>query len=227
MIVIFGGTTEGREIADALASSGEQVLVSVTSEYAKALLPADIPCHVGRLDKKQMMTFLNRQKPDRVIDATHPFAILARENIHACCEMLCLPLDRIERPIQTASWHDAVEWVEDSRAAAAALAKTSGPILLTTGSKTIGEYASVPVERLWVRILPTHAALDLCLNAGLPARHIIAMQGPFTDALNAATYDMLGVSVMVTKDSGAAGGVDEKIIPALARGIHVIVIRRP
>ena len=53
------------------------------------------------------------------------------------------------------------------------------------------------------------------------------MQGPFTDALNAATYDMLGVSVMVTKDSGAAGGVDEKIVPALARGIHVIVIRRP
>ena len=76
-------------------------------------------------------------------------------------------------------------------------------------------------------ILPTRAALDLCLNAGLPASHIIAMQDPFTVALNAATYDMLGVSVMVTKNSGAAGGVDKKIKPALARGIHVIVIRRP
>ena len=32
---------------------------------------------------------------------------------------------------------------------------------------------------------------------------------------------------MVTKDSGEAGGVSEKVLPALSRGIHVIAIRRP
>lgn len=227
MIVIFGGTTEGREIAAARLAAGEDVLVSVTSEYARALLPAEMPCQVGRLDRADMQAFLARLRPDCVIDATHPFASLARENIRACCEALALPLQRVERPAQAATWQDAVEWVEDTPAAVAALQRTTGPVLLTTGSKTIAAYAPIPRERLWARILPTHAALDLCMDAGLPASHIIAMQGPFSEALNAALYDMLGVTVMVTKDSGTAGGVDEKIRPALARGIHVIVIRRP
>ena len=57
--------------------------------------------------------------------------------------------------------------------------------------------------------------------------HVIAMQGPFTAALNAALYDMLDIRAMVSKDSGAAGGVPEKVLPALERGIHVIMIARP
>ncbi|MBQ6255222.1 MAG: precorrin-6A/cobalt-precorrin-6A reductase, partial [Clostridia bacterium] len=40
-------------------------------------------------------------------------------------------------------------------------------------------------------------------------------------------YDQLNIAVMVTKDSGANGGVDEKVLPALARQIQVIMIDRP
>ena len=53
------------------------------------------------------------------------------------------------------------------------------------------------------------------------------MQGPFSQDLNGALYDQFGIQVMVTKDSGAAGGLEEKILPALAREIDVIVIDRP
>ena len=228
MTIIFGGTTEGRELAIAAHARGEDILVSVTSEYARSLLPADIPCRVGVLDEPAMLTFLATQHPDQVIDATHPFAIQATRTIRACCEQLNLPLTRIERPTETATWRDAVEWVPDTAAAIAALSRTSGSVLLTTGSKTLLDYAAaLPPEHLWARVLPTHAALDICLDAGLPQNHILAMQGPFSAALNAALYDQLNIAVMVTKDSGAAGGVDEKILPALARGIHVIVIARP
>lgn len=227
MIILFGGTTEGRKLAAALASQGEELLACVTSAYARSLLPASVPCRVGVLDREAMQAFLAARRPDRVIDATHPYAAQARANIRACCETLGLPLERVERPIQDDSWHDAVEWVDDPAAAAEALRQTEGPVLLTTGSKNVAAYACVAPERLWVRVLPTVAALDLCAAAGIPASHIIAMQGPFSDAFNAALYDLLGVRVMVTKDSGAAGGVDEKVRPALARGIHVIVIRRP
>ena len=61
---------------------------------------------------------------------------------------------------------------------------------------------------------------------GTPS-HIIAMQGPFSQAFNAALYDQLDIKVMVSKDSGAQGGVAEKVIPALERDIHVILIDRP
>ncbi len=61
----------------------------------------------------------------------------------------------------------------------------------------------------------------------MPPGHVIAMQGPFSRELNGALYDMLDIRVMVSKDSGAAGGVPEKVIPALERDLHVVMIERP
>ena len=115
-----------------------------------------------------------------------------------------------------------------SEAAADALKHTEGPVLLTTGSHTLNLYTrAADPARIWARVLPTREALELCAAAGLPPSHIIAMQGPFSKALNAALYDQLGIRVMITKDSGRAGGVEEKVIPALEREIHVIMIDRP
>ena len=56
-IVIFGGTVEGRKLAVRLRESGENVTVCVTSEYARALLPKDLPCRVGALDFNEMTAF--------------------------------------------------------------------------------------------------------------------------------------------------------------------------
>ena len=228
MTIIFGGTTEGREAAAALRDAGEDVLVCVMSSYARSLLPGTMLCHVGALDASQMKALLLERQPSRVVDATHPYAVQVTQQLHAVCEELGIRYERIERPVSDGGWRDAVEWAEDAEEAAEALWRTDGPILLTTGSKTLPAYAArIPAERLWVRVLPTMAALEICSAAGIPASHIIAMQGPFTEPLNAALYDMLGIRTVVTKDSGHAGGADEKILPALARGIHVIVIRRP
>ena len=76
-------------------------------------------------------------------------------------------------------------------------------------------------------VLLTTASLAACESAGIPHSHIIAMQGPFSTQLNDALYAQLKIAVMVTKDSGEAGGVSGKVLPALSRGIHVIAIRRP
>ena len=52
--------------------------------------------------------------------------------------------------------------------AAALAALCAGNILLTTGSHTLSIYAKViEPERLFVRVLPTHQALDLCAAAGM------------------------------------------------------------
>ena len=126
------------------------------------------------------------------------------------------------------SWRRDVQHVSEPEAAALALQATEGPVLLTTGSHALLPYArAVDPARLFARVLPTKEALDLCAAAGIPASHIIAMQGPFTRAFNAALYDQLDIRVMVTKDSGQTGGVEEKVIPALEREIHVIMIDRP
>ena len=226
--VIFGGTAEGREAAARMRESGERFVVCVTSEYAKSLLPEGTPCHVGALDERAMLAFLKEMSPARVIDATHPYAARATKNIRACCEALRLPYERIERPVSEGAWRQDVEHVKDSESAARALLRTGGNILRTTGSRTLSVYTSlVDPARLWARVLATGEALALCEAAGIPPAHIIAMQGPFSAAFNAALYDMLDIRAMVSKDSGEKGGVAEKVIPALERDIHVILIDRP
>ncbi|MBQ9197822.1 MAG: precorrin-6A reductase [Clostridia bacterium] len=223
-VLIFGGTTEGRELAKKYPRS----LVCVTSDYARALLPGDTDCRVGVLDGPAMESLMRRMKPDTVIDATHPYAARATETIRGCCEKLRIPYQRVARPVSPGAWRQYAHAVADTAEAVEALKRTEGNILLTTGSHTAAEYAAaLDTSRLWVRVLPTAEALSLCLEAGIPASHIIAMQGPFSEALNAALYDQFSIRVLVTKDSGQPGGVAEKVIPALKREMEVILIKRP
>ena len=227
-IVIFGGTMEGRQKAEQLHAQGCDVIVSVTGEYARSLLPADIRCHMGVLNRQNMQAWLAGIRPRQVIDATHPYAVCATENIRECCAALNIPYERVERPPQAASWRQDVQHVADTDAAARALQRSEGPVLLTTGSHTLNLYTRlVDPSRIWARVLPTVESLNLCAAAGIPASHIVAMQGPFSRPLNAALYDQLGIRVVVTKDSGSPGGVEEKVIPALEREIYVIMIDRP
>ena len=227
-ILIFGGTSEGRREALRLKAQGKTVSVCVTTAYARRLLPGDMDCRVGALDRAGMLHLMNELRPELAIDATHPFAVKATETIRACCEETGTKYLRIEREPGAHLWRDDVEHVCDSASAARALAQTQGNALLTTGSHTLPDYtAQVAPSRLWARVLPTMDALTRCEKAGIEPSHIIAMQGPFSAELNAALYDQLHISAMVSKDSGPAGGVDEKVLPALARGIHVIMIDRP
>ena len=106
---------------------------------------------------------------------------------------------------------------------------TEGNILLTTGSKELSLYTDIRefATRVYARVLPTHAALDACAAAGVPARNIIAMQGPFTQALNEALLRQYGARWFVTKDGGAPGGFAEKAAAAEAAGAQLVVICRP
>ncbi|MBQ9010716.1 MAG: precorrin-6A reductase [Clostridia bacterium] len=223
--LIFGGTTEGRQ---AVLDEPDAV-VCVTTAYAGSLLPPGTDCRIGRLDLDGMRALMTELRPRRVLDATHPFALQVHDNIAACCSELGIPLVRIERPEdREAAWRKHVLTVRDAKEAASLLSHMEGPVFLTTGSHTLSVYTeTVSPDRLYVRVLPTAQSLTLCEQAGIHPSHIIAMQGPFSAELNAALYDDLHIQTLVTKDSGAAGGITEKVLPALARNMDVILIERP
>ena len=223
--LIFGGTTEGRQ---ALLREPDAV-VCVTSDYARSLLPPGTDCRVGALNREEMLDLMQSLRPRRVIDATHPYAVQVQANIRFCCSKPDIPLTRIERPADAQDdWRKLVHTVRDAREAADALTETEGPIFLTTGSHTLSVYTRViPPERLYVRVLPTMESLRLCQEAGILPSHICAMQGPFSQDLNLALFKELHIRTMVTKDSGAAGGLMEKVRAALALDIDILLIRRP
>ena len=117
--------------------------------------------------------------------------------------------------------------VPDADAAAEYLAGTVGNILLTTGAKELHAFAAIAPERLYPRLLPTHQGLSACEALGIPHRNIIAMQGPFSREMNAATIRQYGIAYLVTKDGGAPGGFPEKAEAARETGAALIVLRRP
>ena len=49
-LLIFGGTTEGRQLAEYCAENGINADVSVATEYGASLLPAGVDILCGRLD---------------------------------------------------------------------------------------------------------------------------------------------------------------------------------
>lgn len=116
----------------------------------------------------------------------------------------------------------------DSCAQAAAFLQTrQGNILLTTGAKELGAFAALEPDRLFPRVLPTHASLSACEDLGIPHRNILALQGPFSQEMNEAMLTQYQIRWLVTKDGGTAGGYEEKQAAAQARGVPVILIRRP
>ena len=82
-------------------------------------------------------------------------------------------------------------------------------------------------ERLYPRVLPTLDGIAACEAAHIPHKNILALQGPFSYALNRALLEQFSIRFLVTKDGGAAGGFAEKAQAAADTGVQLIVIRRP
>lgn len=86
-IVIFGGTSEGRELAEYAAGKGIPVLVSVASEYGKHVMSESecLRVRCGRLEEAQMIQLLRQEQPVLVIDATHPHAVEVTRQLCSAC----------------------------------------------------------------------------------------------------------------------------------------------
>ena len=88
-------------------------------------------------------------------------------------------------------------------------------------------FAGLEPARLYPRVLPTPDGIAACEAANVPHRNIIAMQGPFSLALNKALITQFQIRYLVTKDGGAAGGFAEKVQAAADTGAQLVVLRRP
>lgn len=224
-LVIFSGTTEGREFSRAAAALGAAVTVCVATDLGaeeQGSAPG-VTVHAGRLDADEMAALL--RDAALCVDATHPYATEATHNIRAAAGMAGIEYHRLLRRASKLPPGSVV--LPGAGEAAAYLADKAGRILLTTGAKELPAFASLDPARLYPRVLPTLAGITACEAAGVPHRNIIAMQGPFTLGLNVALMRQFEIDYLVTKDGGAQGGFAEKAEAAAQCGAQLIVLRRP
>ena len=247
-VLLFGGTTEGRELAARLAGRGQRTILCVATDYGREVLEPELlanPCldvRIGRMDAEEMRHLILEEEPGLVVDATHPYADQVTRNVREACEKTGRKCLRCLRPqsgeessgdmglrsgaeslkggmVRVPTVQAAVEW----------LAARDGNILVTTGSKELAAFSQLPdfATRVYARVLPTLPSLSACLDQGLSGRHIIAMQGPFSEETNRSQLAEFNCRFLVTKDTGDNGGFREKVRAAGEAGAVALVIDRP
>ena len=223
-VLLFGGTGEGRELAEWMLARGMDATVCVATEYGETLLPQGTQVRVGRLDAAEMETVM-ADGYTVVVDATHPYAAEVTRNIRVAAEHAGLPCLRL---LRQSDGEDGCHKAEDMAAAADMLEQLPGNVLLTTGSKELDHFARPGLrERCFPRVLPMADSLARCLELGFPPRNIICMQGPFTREMNVATLRQYHIGTLVTKDTGGYGGFRAKAEAAREAGCALLVVERP
>ena len=230
-VVIFGGTTEGRFLAEYCGRAWFSTVVCVaTSQGEESFTPApSVSFRVGRMDADQISEFLIETRAKVVVDATHPFAAEITANVAEAATHSGLPLIRVHRQGNTTSAADQAHHFQDLDSLIDWINTTQGIIFATTGAKEAQALTRVNdfSERIHLRILPVANSVAHCISLGYPTSHIIAMQGPFSEELNCAMFRQTGASILITKDSGDAGGLPEKLNAARACAMEIAVVNRP
>lgn len=226
-LLIFGGTSEGRELAEFCRSRDIPADVSVTTGYGAELLGSDGLVNVltGRLDSREMSALMRSEGYAAVIDATHPYAAEATGNIKKACADSGMPYYRLirERCAVTGKTAGTAEELVKL------LNESDGVILSALGSKELPVLAEVTDsrKRIWLRVLPAEGIAEYCASFGFDPGHVITGKGPFTVEENLAHIKRSGARILVTKESGIKGGYPEKAEAAEKAGIELITLTRP
>lgn len=218
-VLLLGGTGEARDLAAALARDGVPVISSLGGRVSSPRLPEGEVRVGGFGGPDGLARWLREHEIAAVVDATHPFAERISSSATLACERAGVPLLRLERPGWSEQPGDDWLWVDDTAAAAASIPALGERVFLTTGRQGLSAFAPVPAWFLLRCIDPPEPPL--------PERHELVLdRGPYTREGELALIDRHEIDLVVTKDSG--GRLTEaKLAAARARGLRVVVIRRP
>ena len=230
MILILGGTSDSLKIRNRINKyKNLPYILSVTTSYGEDLARKYAKNVItGKLAKEDMINFIEQNNINKIIDATHPYAIEVSKNAIQCATELNIDYIRYERKSLIDSINYENKYIVNSIEDACKIAREKGRnIFIGTGSKNLPQIVDfIPDRNLIVRVLPTSDVILSCENLGLNADNIIAMKGPFNQSINEEFYKHYDIDIVITKESGTAGGFLEKVNACEALKIPVVIIAR-
>lgn len=230
-LLVVAGTADAAEFVAAQPPETEILATTFSRLGADCLAPRPgLRLHTGALDAAAFQRLLAAEQPDWLVDLSHPFAVEVSQNARAAAAACNVPYLRYERlsVAEEGAWGD-VRRLPDFAAAAAACREIDGNILLTIGSKNLHYFTGLPDfhQRFYLRVLAESRILQELEAMQIAPDHIFAMKGVAGVELNIALARQCKAAAIVSKDSGAAGGLHEKMWAAAELQIPLLLVDRP
>ena len=214
MILVFGGTTEGRKAVEVLEEGGSPYFYSTkTGEQ-------DITLHHGQridgaLDEEAMRAFCLAQNIRLIVDAAHPFASQLHQTIALVSDALNIPTIRYERIYPERDPH--LEWIEDY----SQIPQDIHTLLATTGVQSIAKLKALEAKgmKVFYRILPRESSIALAKKLGAQEDQLCFFE-------DGKTIDVEADAILL-KESGLSGGFQEKVEASKEKGMRILVLKRP
>jgi len=218
-ILIFGGTSEARLLADRLTDDGFATVTALAG-VTQDPIPRKGQVHLGRFGGVDgIVAYAREERFDAVVDATHPFAAQISSNIAAAGAQLALPLFRLER----SAWHAEAgdQWTEVSDVEAAAGAVPHhARVLLTIGQRGLEPFLARSDLSGVLRVIEP-------INQKLPPTwRLVRKRPPYPVEEELQLLAAERITILITKNSGG-DATAAKLIAARERKIPVVMIARP
>lgn len=221
-ILILGGTSEARQLAERLVHRGGAAITLSLAGRTKAPLPQAGRLRVGGFGGAEgLAAFLRKEKISVLVDATHPFAARISANAEAAVVLAGAPLIVLQRPEWTREPGDIWLPAGSAAEAAALLGSTPKRIFLAIGRNELDAFRNSAHRFLIRSVDPVEAP-----EAGFADAAFLLDRGPFDAAAEKALLREHGIEAVVAKNSGGEAAYG-KIAAARDLGLPVILIARP
>jgi len=221
-VLILGGTTEARLLAERLAPRRDLAVTLSLAGRTHNPVPHPVPVRIGGFGGAEgLADHLAAERIDRLIDATHPYAAQMSENAARAAARANVPLLALRRAPWTAVDGDRWTEVADTPAAARALGPNPRRVFLALGRNEIAAFETAPQHSYLVRSVdPVEPPL------AVPHATYIQARGPFREEDDRTLLAAHAIDTVVSKNSGGSAAYG-KIAAARALGAQVILLRRP
>ncbi len=221
-LLILGGTGEAASLADGLV--GDRRLQVTTSLAGRTSNPRSIAGRVrvgGFGGANGLRAYLEQERIDMLVDATHPFA--SRISAHAvdACERCGVDRLQLRRLPWDAQSGDRWIRVASMQEAARQMHASHKTVFLTTGQRGIESFSVRDDVRFVVRLVEAP-------KTRLPLEHytLILARGPYSEREEKRLMQQHQVDLVVSKNSGGAATY-AKISASAKLGIPVLMIDQP
>lgn len=228
MVLVLGGTTEGKQVATLLENEQHPYLYSTKTRTKKVVQNCGKQIE-GTLDKMKMINLCRTENIRLIIDAAHPFAVVLHELVFSVSSTLGISLIRFERASVARIKAENVHYLANYEAAIEYLHRLGNPALLAvSGVQSIPKLADYwQQHETWFRVLDRPESMDLAEKHRFPKERLIRAYPSDHLAGEMALYQQLQVAAVLTKDSGHSGKLSMKIEATTRLGIALLIICKP